>query len=108
MVNKKLPKKVWGIGINLNGPWAAKPFRLIYDYELDEWYDKAGDLGVKKLGVHRHYGVITFASESKHEVEIFIAGMKAASQTIINVAWMGLPKDALKAVLEEPPYDDKE
>ena len=107
MVNKKLPKKVWGIGINLNGPWATKPFRLTYDDELDEWYDKAGNLSVKKLGVHRHYGIITFASESKHEVEIFIAGIKAASQTIINVAWIGLPKDALKIVLEmEPSYDD--
>lgn len=86
---KKIPDKIWGIGVNLNGAWCYEPVRLTYHDDLDEWYDKHGNLCVKKLGLdHNDSHLTTFASVNKQEVEIFIAGAKAIVKAARNIAWM--------------------
>lgn len=81
--NKKLPTYIWIAGINLSGLWHKIPIKAVYNSSLHQWYDCSGDFGVNKLGLDSNrrdgYGellpIITFASTSESEVQIWIDGV---------------------------------
>lgn len=89
MVIKTRPKKVWAIAINLNGLWCKKPRRMTWKEELQEYYDRGGDLSVPDIGLVVEPCITSFASENKKDVEIFIQGATAMAKQVVNVAWIG-------------------
>jgi len=76
------PKTIYGAAINLVGVWGPK--KLSYAEDICEYYDRTGNFSVKKLGQHKDGYIITFASTSKEEVELWVSGVKAAMAMLRN------------------------
>ncbi len=73
---KKIPKKIYGNGINLSGLYSKKPMLLTYNCILkDEWWAKDGNFSVSGLGLIVEGGRITFASKKRKDVLCWIAGV---------------------------------
>ncbi len=75
---KKQKKEMWGVGFNLSGLWKQQPARMYKLRDCDFWHDRPGNLCIYALGLTQGDGYTYFMSESKKEVELFIAGVKAA------------------------------
>ena len=73
-------KKIWGAAINLVGVWG--PFEMFFDHELNQFFDKARDLSIDKIGKTVGYGVIEFGSRDKKEVEIWVDGVKSTMKML--------------------------
>lgn len=69
--------KAWAFWANTFGPAYKRPQRVVFDGDSLWWY-KNGDYSIKTLGLYRHGGYISFASENKKEVELFIEGFMAS------------------------------
>ena len=68
---------VWANGVNLAGIWFQTPRRMFWCGESEAYWDHSGDFDAKKLGQNSEMGVVTFASESKAEVEAWTLGAQA-------------------------------
>ena len=83
---KNPPKEIWGNGVNLNGLWWKTPRKFYWDKEFNSWWDEvglSGDFNILILGLnspskYNEFGIITFASKSKKEVEIWTLGVRTA------------------------------
>ena len=79
----KRPKKIWAAGVNLSGIWG--PYRMTWDPVCKKWYDSSSDFDVEKMGEFRGAGRITFASEDKAKVKLWLSG--AAAFRVIISEW---------------------
>jgi hypothetical protein len=70
-------KTLWVAKINLSGLYCKIPTRVKVD-EGGKYWDKEGNFDVIGRGTHAGYGHITFASENKKEVQLWIDGVRAA------------------------------
>ena len=69
---------IWFTYLNMRGIISDTPIKGKKVRELAGWYDKEEEIWCSKLGLdNRESCVITFASKSKKEVEIFLKGAKA-------------------------------
>jgi hypothetical protein len=75
MVETKKP--IWSAGINLAGVWSKTPIKMYWHDASDAWWDDSADLFIRKLGLCKKDGIITFSSYKKRDVEIFLMGIKA-------------------------------
>ena len=73
-------KSLWANSINLAGLYSKKPTQVFYNEDLEEYYDRGGNYSISGPGMitSESGGVISFASESKEEVEIWTLGAKTA------------------------------
>ena len=82
------PKVVWATAVNRAGLWSSKPMRMALEIDpivpvsQRRWWDASGNFCVERLGLRQKIVITTFASENKHEVEIFIAGVRALADAI--------------------------
>lgn len=75
---------VYAAMINLSGLWSTDPTGCQHDQESGSWWDKSGNLEIKKLGVCHDGAFISFASANEDEVVAWISGAKAAAQITAN------------------------
>lgn len=82
------PIIIYGAGVDRVGIWG--PFKMTWDEELNEYFDKSGNFSVLNIDEHHNTlcGIITFASVDKNEVDIWIKGVKAAMKMLKN--WCAL------------------
>jgi len=73
-------------GVNWSGLWNIIPMVGIHNTELNEWYDLSGNCSVRKLGLDTQGGLVTLASKTRGEVEVFIAGARAMGKMISRIA----------------------
>jgi len=91
------PRKAWAACLNLSGLWANKPLRIHrranddFDVFSDEpqettyeYWARDGNLRVVELGIYVLDGCITFASEDKKDVELFIQQVQKAQKLALN------------------------
>lgn len=69
---RKEADALWATCVNLNGVYSKNPIRVFKHEYLDDYYDKAGNLGIPGPGLTKKDLVTYFASKDKTEVERFI------------------------------------
>jgi hypothetical protein len=83
----KMPKIIYANRVNLGGMWGKKPVRMKWDEDTESWWDSTGDFDARQLGLEDSGGCITFASESKEEVEAWTQGALSVMKMVHN--WSG-------------------
>jgi hypothetical protein len=79
-------------GVNLSGliyGKAQKMHREDWDDEEKYWWALDNDFSVEQLGLHDKSGIITFASESKEEVDAWTLGAKSVMRMLQMWSWRG-------------------
>ncbi|UCG02565.1 MAG: hypothetical protein JSW11_00950 [Candidatus Heimdallarchaeota archaeon] len=80
-------KDVYGAAVNLSGLWG--PYKMSWDEECNQYYDKSGEFSVNQLGEYHRDGVIEFASQNKNETFLWASGVKAAMKMLREWAYTG-------------------
>ena len=79
---KKRPAALWAFWANQNGPWHQRPYRVRWNEQLMSWWDSTGDGNVSVPGLAHNGTYLSFAAESKAEVELFMSGFNAARRIV--------------------------
>lgn len=72
---------MWAFWANGYGSWYSEPQRVTLG-TCDEYWRECGNASVKQAGYYERDGYMTFASESKKEVETFMKGYAACESLI--------------------------
>ena len=88
---KKRPDVLWAFWANQNGPFFRKPRRVVRS-DVGLWWDSTGDNSVPGDGLNHSDYYLSYASESKAEVELFALGFNAARR-IVAAFTAGLTKE---------------
>jgi len=80
-------KIIYGAAINLVGVWG--PLKMELNKEQKVYYDKSGNLSIRKIGLNIYEDVIEFGSKNKKEVEIWVNGIKCAFKRLSDFAYRG-------------------
>lgn len=96
-------KQVYVAGLNLSGLWSTKPLKAHRD--MGSWWVASGplkdDAFVEKLGLHDRDGLITFASTSKRDVQLWIDGVLSSFKFLREWTWILDPREKVVAKSNE-------
>jgi len=87
VVRTTKPLPIWASAINLSGLWG--PVYMTKEKHIGDYWDKSGNLSVSKLGLNIKDGIITFASTSEKDVELWTSGIKSAMHMISKWCYAG-------------------
>jgi len=80
-MSKKKEKYIWAAWASLFGLTFKQPKKCLLSLSLNTWWYKGG-YEVKKVGFECRDGYMCFSSYSKKDIELWIAGFRAAGKVV--------------------------
>ena len=87
----KTTMPLWANSVNLRGLYFKKPVKVTFCECLHNYWDTSGNYSIEDKGLIKSDGCVSFASDDKKEVEIWMEGVLSSFHIIKGVIGNDLP-----------------